>query len=809
MKKEQGISRLPEGRKKESVAEKDQAEILFDKIMADVRASKKTDEPITFKTHEDYDKWKTLRDANFEQGTLDIASEKAAILKAKEAEAKRVADLEELSIDRFYKPGKKAGDSDDKKQVGALLRGKDSRPLQLTGKLTEGGFSGEQAEKQIAGILKEMEQLKNIFSIQIKALGEMGVWATISGRKAALKQEMDKVKDQICLESETLLKEFQVSGKILENQHVIMDNLHDLSKKLEGEVSLGEATVALAVLATVLASCAGQVVSKVSAADSFRSSSGASFDAGHGANDSDANGVIEDSQNFPSSVSGYRVSVEPVYLPGASTEVIGSREVFSLTTAESDSVKNFTDWRHQILNHIYIEMKANGSIPTTEKGLNVPVGTKLFITVNGDEELEMTVKKGGNIWHELGEKRQKINQINKKNGGFGQLDLVVVTPVVAKDSTSGQSYKIKKMGRTGDAIPKIKDGNVDNGNSLEVAQKKVQAEANKFLGTKGIDHVFGQLYNSVGEADIAYEKLKKVYDEIEVRPAVDGEFSSAEDELLFNVKHTIWKEMQHLKSADSLLSEPFSNDGLEHEDAKTEPIHFSHVPQVDDLVSEHDLAIRAGGKYSSQMIDAWYLVSKVDGSLKSSLGVDLKEEDAEKFSNQAKEAETIYQKVLVSIALQTDGPLKVFVTKQANIGLEIAKAQVADLGKFLPEKKVTEVIDNVQIKFSALYNNVKDNKGNSALYGKNQALETVQLIIENTKSNGKISNADKTKLRKLNKDLHIILHSDRSSEPDKETAKRILDIVNDLNHAVSFKDQNIVDIADSAGMRYKLPNLPN
>ena len=170
MKNEQGVGRLPESVNQERSAEKDPAAILFDKIMADVRASKKTGEPMTFKTHEDYNEWKTLRDENFEKGTLEIANEKAAILKTQEAEAKRVADLAELSIDRFYQPGKKVSGVDDQKQVSALLRGKDSRPLRLAGKLTEdeGGFSGEQAENQISSILKEMKKLKKDFSNQIK-----------------------------------------------------------------------------------------------------------------------------------------------------------------------------------------------------------------------------------------------------------------------------------------------------------------------------------------------------------------------------------------------------------------------------------------------------------------------------------------------------------------------------------------------------------------------------------------------------------------------------------------------------------------
>ncbi len=811
MKNEQGVGRLPEGVKQKMAIEKDPAAVVFDKIMADVRARKKAGESITFKTHEDYNEWKTLRDANFEKGTLDIANEKAAILKVKEAEAKRVADLEELSIDRFYQPGKKVPSIDHKKQVGALLRGKDSRPLRLAGKLTEdeGGFSGEQAENQIAGILKEMEQLKNVFSIQVKTLGEMGMWAIISGKKAALKEEMKKTTDQIHTESQALLEEFKISGTKLDNHDVIMDNLHNLSKKLEGEVVLGEATVALAVLTAVLVGCTGQVVNKVSAADSFKSSAGASFDTGHGANVSDTNSVIEESQNVQSGVSGYRVFEKPVYLSGASTEVVGNREVFSLTPGETAGVKNFTDWRHQILNHIYIEMNANGSIPTTEKGLNVPVGTKLFVTVNGDNKFEMTVEKGSNIWHEIGQKKKEIGEIGKKFG-WNKIGLAVETPTAVADHDGQNKAKLGHHKKSG--LHAGQTGEVDKPvvalDAKAELERANQAEVKKFLGTKGVDHVFNQLYSSVDEAEVAYEKLKKVYDETEVHPAVDGRFLSDEDEMKSNIKNTIFKEMQRLKSVDSINLQS-TGESLRHIEPKSELIKFSHVPQVEELANEHDLAVRASEKYATPLIDAWYLVSKVDGSLKSSLGVDLSEENARKFKKQANKAKGIYQEVLKFVRLERNAPAKVFITEQADNGLKIAETQVANLDKFIPEKNVADVIDEVKAKFSSLYDRVKDNIGNSALYGKDQVLETVQLVVENTKSSGKISNADKTKLKKLKKNLHIILHSDKSSESDKEIAKQILDIVKDLNQAVSSKDQNETDVADSAGVLYKLPSLPN
>ena len=626
---------------------------------------------------------------------------------------------------------------------------------------------------------------------------------------------MDKVKDQIYLESETLLKEFKVSGEILENQHGIMDNLHDLSKKLEGEVTLGEAAVALAVLTAVLVGCAGQVVSKVSAADSFRSSAGASFDTGHGANDSDANSVTEESQNVQSGVAGYMVSEKPVYLSEASTEVTGNREVFSLTPDEAAGVKNFTDYRHQILNHIYIEMKANGSIPTTEKGLNVPVGTKLFVTVDGVSKLEMTVKESrgswhDSVWHELGINKKEIEKIGKANSGFGKIGLTVETPVVATGHDAINKAKHGHHKKSGlQASPTGENDKLvialDAKAELERAN---QAEAKKFLDTKGVDHVFSGVYGSVEEAEAAYEKLKKVYDEAEVHPAVDGKFPSAEDELLFNIKGTIWKEMLRLKSVDSLLLKS-SGEKLQHEDVGLEKIHFTTVPQVENLANEHDLAVRASERYATPMIDAWYLVSKVDGSLKSSLGVDLTEDNARKFKTQANQAKGIYQEVLKSVRLDSNTPAKIFITEQAKSGLEIAQSQVDNLDKFIPDKNVADVIGEVQAKFSSLYDRVKNNFGNSALYGKDQALETIQLIIENTKSSGKISNADKKKLKKLKTGFHIILHSDRSSKPDKETAKQILDIMKDLNQAVSSKDQNEVDVVDSAGVRYELPSQPN
>lgn len=541
----------------------DPAEELFDDINTDVRRRKKAGENITFKTHERYDEWKALRDANVaeslradstkresefrnaqEQEAQDdrvaynaridaqnseLAAQRAQAQEAANLEAKRLEasvaeevrrkDLESLSIDRFYRDGKKIDSVHaSPEEAGNLLLGKKDAGLSVTGRLVEGGFEGKEAERQIKSIVKDMDQLKNVYSIQINSLEGMGFLDKITGRRSALEKQMAETQAEILVKSEALLKEFKVSGQVFEDQEAIVERLWDLSKKLESKVSLGEAAVALAVLTAVVMGCAGDVSKKVSAADNFRAPAAASYDS-HGtygnANEVQDNTVFDSVEDR---VSGYKVTSETV----TSSDVADGKvlkETFSLTESEAETVKNFTDWRHKILNPEFIgKLQKDGTIPTTEKGLNVKAGTKVEVTVEGEVKLGGTVKEGGSIWSVLEKLKPGIKKLAAKEKGFGNIDLRITRPFDSEESankTKGEishdkkkatshSHKTHKPGaKVGQADTGSKDGD-------PTLKELARHDNNDKLGEIGVKHQIGSDYTSPDDYQGAIDELKKI-----------------------------------------------------------------------------------------------------------------------------------------------------------------------------------------------------------------------------------------------------------------------------------------------------------
>lgn len=546
---------------------KDPAELLFDSIMADVRKRKKEgDLAASFKTHERYGQWLNLRNKNIAdtpitpeqqrvydarkteetkaaRGLERIAREQDADEKARDSyEAKRVEkareaqELEGLTIDRFYKPGKDLGKGADASQAGSLLLGKVHRPLSVSGRLVEGGFKGEAEKTQIAGILTDMTDLKSVYSIQIASLKEMSWLDRLTGKKGSLERQIAETEEAIIAKSEALIKEFKVSGEMFEKQDVIVEQLWELARSLKQAFSVGRAAVGLAVLTAVLAGCGGEFAKKVSAADSFNfkapiTASADSFGDDH----SDHEGASVSTRS-ESSIAGYRVSPEP--MSAASELSVDNRELFALTPDEASKVDNFRDWRRAILNPEYVgKLQADGTIPTTEKGFNTAIGTKLAITVNGVEKIKMEVKKGGSIWQVLDKNKDEIRKIAKDNGGFGVLGLQVEPPTDSKDiqksvaskSESGKDTGVKvKNDKTKAGKGPAKSDVGKGASSPETASNPEldsanQADMAKKLEAMGVKHALGRDYFDLAGYDAAIDELKKLTDDLAIKDTVGRE----------------------------------------------------------------------------------------------------------------------------------------------------------------------------------------------------------------------------------------------------------------------------------------------
>lgn len=554
---------------KRKETEIDPAEILFDDINTDVRRRKKAGENITFKTHERYGEWKALRDANasaspqaestkresefrdaqdqelrdsqvaynakIDARNSELAAQRAQAQEAANLEAKREADLlaekarkedlESLSIDRFYKDGKKIDNAYAlPEDASNLLLGKKDAGLSVAGRLVEGGFEGEEAERQIRSIVKDMDQLKNVYSIQIKSLEQMGILDRITGRRSALEKQMSETQAEILLRSEALLKEFKVSGQVFADQDAIVEKLWDLQKKLENKVSLGEAAVALAVLTTIVMGCAGDAVKKVSAADNFRAPVTASYDSygAHGDLDDTQINTITDS--VEDKVSGYKVTSETVSSSSVAEGKM-TKETFSLTESEAETVNNFRDWRRAILNPEFIgKLQKDGTIPTTEKGFHVKAGTKIEVSVEGDVVLSGEVgskkqgKDGNNIWSVLEKLKPGIKKLAKEKG-WGNLDLRITGPVdseegvsktkgeIARDKKKGAGHGHKVDHKLGAKVAKADAGSEDGDPALKEAARH---DNNDRLGEMGVKHQIGNNYHSPEDFQGAIDELKKI-----------------------------------------------------------------------------------------------------------------------------------------------------------------------------------------------------------------------------------------------------------------------------------------------------------
>lgn len=878
-------------------------EELFDRINTDVRRRKKAGENIAFKSHPHFKKWEALREANVakylqadsaetepgsrkfqDQATLeevDDRARKAEVLAAKKAEEE---DLDSLSIDSFYKDGKKINSAHaSKTDADKLLLGKNSG-LSVAGRLVEGGFEGKEAERQIRSIIRDMGQLKNVYSIQINSLEGMGFLDKITGRRSALEKQMAETQAEILVKSEALLKEFKVSGQVFEDQEAIVERLWDLSKKLESKISPGEAAVALAVLTAVVMGCAGDVAKKVSAADGFRAPVVASYDD---FGDSDLDRGSSASDLVEEKVSGYKVSSETVS-SSADSEGKVTKEIFSLTPEESKKVNSFTSWRRAILNPEFIgKMKKDGSIPTTERGYDVAPGTKVEILVNGEAVVADEVEKGGSIWGVLGDDKNEITKVSEKVG-WDKLDLRIVEPIndakdvinkikggtshdkkkgfdnkpdkekakvgasearedkvdpeleeALRDSTNKKLEKIGVGHQVGhdytspadyqdaiDELSGIKTDDADlkyqikkeikrlgeNREGLDKKFAKAKAEAGKYLENKGAKHTVGVDYKTVEGYDQAIAELAEIEEAILSPVIVDME-QTDDSKNMFEVKTGVRVERERLEQARKDLRISQIQSDIDKE-SKMPPegapvkMEFNVAPSISELATETELAIRAGGRFAGPLIDARKLVVDIDAFSERPEN----EGKIGNFLDDAKKAGNIYKSILIPDAVDDKFASKPFVIKQAEIGLKIAQDQIDRLQKFVPEKAVSEVIDSALSKFNSLKEKNRDRTGNVALFGADGALETLQAVIDRSMSAGKISNADKKKIKQIQKIAHTVLQSKNNLPNDRNVAKEILSIIDTMNRAVSPKDQEKVypekDQTAFSGVRYESPT-PN
>lgn len=890
----------------------DPAEELFDDINTDVRRRKKAGEGITFKTHERYGEWKALREANVakysqadsvktesdSRNSQDEVGQEEADLEAKRAEALAVAtreaeeeDLESLSIDRFYKDGKRIDSTHaNQKDAGNLLLGKRNAGLSVAGRLVEGGFEREEAERQIDSILKDMVQLKNVYSIQIKSLEEMGFLDRITGRRSALEKQMAETQAEILLRSEALLKEFEVSGQVFKDQDAIVERLWDLSKKLESKVSLGEAALALVILTTVVAGCAGDVAKKVSAADGFRAPAVASYDT-FGDSNLDQDSFTSDS--VEEKVSGYKVSSE-IVSSSAESEIKVSKELFSLTPEESGKVKSFKDWRRAILAPEFIgKEKKDGSVPTTERGHNVAPGTQVEISVDGDVLIAGEVEKGGSIWGVLGENKNEIKKVAKEKG-WGNLDLRIVEPVDTKNGANKTKDKVshdkKKGADSGSKSHKDKakvgvaEAGTEDGVDLELEEAlrghtndklneigvqhqvghdyispedyqrainelrgikiddpgfKYQVEreirrlgagkeglerrfaqavggAGKYLENKGAKHTVGINYKTTEGYDQAIAELAQIEGDILLPAIVDME-QTDESKKMFDIKIGLRVERERLEQARkdlriNQIQSDIDKEGKIPPEGAPLKIKFDVAPRISELAKETEIAIRAGMRFADRLIDASQLVTNVDIFLERSeneSGSDEFSANAKKFKTSAEEAKKIYLGILSPGIMDEKSASKPFVIKQAEIGLKIAQDQIGRLQEFVPEKDVSDVADSALSKLNLLMKKNIGRSGNKALFDAGGALETLQVIIYNSVSSGKISNVDKKKIKQVQKTAHTVLQSSNNLPNDRAVAKEMLFIIDTMNGAVSPKDQEKTypekDQAAFSGVRYELP----
>lgn len=887
------INRIPgeEARAQSPEKKRDPAEVLFDEIMKDVRARQKKGEVITFGTHRDYFKWKDLRDGNIESTPITpaqhaMAKEKAqARLAAQEAEE---AEMEDLSIDKFYKDGKRIDSSEraSGEQAKSLLSGKKESALNVSGRLVEGGFEGKEAERQIRSIVNDMEQLKNVYSIQINSLEGMGLMDKILGRRAALEKQMAETQADILLKSQALIKEFKVSGKEFADQDAIVEKLWDLSKKFDNKISLGEAAVALVVLTSVIAGCGGEFVKKVSAADNFKAPAMAFQDS-----DNDSGDETRVSSMAVSETAGFRSNQEAVSASADSTEVVAEREVYKLNADEASKVKGFSGWRKMILNPEFIgKLQKDGTIPTTKKGLNTAIGTKVLVKM-GDKILsEMVVEKGSSIWKVLEENKDQIKDSAEENGGFEKVSLEVISPKLEDKAEKGLAAKSgvkggkvgKRQANSGvertqptaeeSISPELK-AELDHANNVEVSAKlsergvkhslgsdyydsagydsaidelttlqKSEKDLNikntvtkeikrlkdskdnflkksglekdaakKILAERGASHVVGKDYGTIDEYDKAIEELKNIGSSLGegMGVIVDMKESDAQRDLA-KAKRGVDAEVARLEEAQKSLRIKEHQDIIDKEakipqPAAPEKVEFAESVSWEQMAREDEIKLRAD-KYTDVMLTAYNIISRVDLALSR----DVDEEKMKTFYVDAVNAKKIYSDLLKPGIIEDDFAAKKFVVKQCEMGLKIAEKNIKIADNALPKESVNNIIDSVKSKLDTLLERNKNRSGNVALFGADGVLEMMQLVVENTLSTGKISNADMKQLRKVKKTVHSILGSKNNLPNDFSTAKDVLQIINDLNQAVSKKNQSqsAVDLENVApGVRYETPNL--
>ncbi|MCX6779914.1 MAG: hypothetical protein NT034_01905 [Candidatus Magasanikbacteria bacterium] len=830
---------------------KDRAELLFDKIMADVRARKKAGEEISFKFHEDYQNWLNLRNKNIESTPItpaqhvaakerqqadfdrnpnnrridaqqaELEKEQATYYNKRESEAAQVAKemQESKSFEGYKKPGldlnrisdkQKTIDS-DQVQARELLRKISRESLDLA---------------RVGGIIGEMKMKLMDYKAKGEALEEMSGLFNFFKRKN-LSAEMDGLQEEIQELFSVLQKEFKMAGAQDKGAKEIMEDA--IAK---GRINWAMSTAVLA--ANLFSACAHreqiETPTEINNAPIVREAEVKQQ-------------LPDESTRLSAQVAGYgHAKLRKVMESSGTIEGVGNKE----TKTEEARTYNLKEHSGKL------------TFKKWQKGIVEEMGTK-FDKVNHTETLAVIPNKGA-VAEVLDASGKVVASVKLKTGGssWGAIDKMEekISALIAKGENP--SFRIKdfkdgepgKVGTAYDADPGLmlgrgakqsveskskvvapeadqqKTGNkidhknfhkkqVEKKSAKELKQEAVLKDAEALMKTEKFktEHQIGQDYISEEEYTAAIKELENLDYKLEKAhgPILDAK-ATEEQEKLFNIQTVVQDEIGKLEEAKKELNIKKHQKQIDKEDkipqaAPAEILKLNVEPRLEDMAGEKELKLRSG-KYEDLLVTAFKLASRVDMFSANA------KDDIERMSflEDAKHAKGIYENVQQSASTDGEFPAKDFILKQCEIGLKILEKDIETVKNSLPEREVADVIGSAKDKMDALVERTKSKTGNRALYGEGGVVESMQLIVENAYSSRKLTNADKKKLNKIKKIAHTVLQSENNSESDRSVAKDILDVINTLNKAVSKKDQEEVDVADEAPrstVRYELPKPMN
>lgn len=512
---------------------KDPAELLFDSIMADVRARKKAGEDISFKTHPNYQQWLNLRNQNFEatktkeqqqqyfSGDAEdkkesavapvkmatdlrmsandrrieaetVANEKAqAAYYAKREAEQAAAQVEQAETAKLDFGHYKKGTIDLNKITPAQARidADQERARELSKEI-----KGEKLDLiRVRGIVDSLSEKLTDYQAKSEVFKELGeTWFARTKnylKRERLTNEMADLNAEITELFAVLKKDF----KLAKAESRETAKLIEVFNELDQHVSSGELKLEVLGYASnflILAAKLGMLVSMAQADlphQKVEDRSGRPDVAAKFSNDDKMD--TGESVTLQSGEAGYRVASEHIKNESHEGSEEKLKEVFSLTEAEAGRVNNFTEWRHAILEPEYIgKVKKDGTIPSTEKALHVDAGTKIEITVDGVVLLSDEVKKEkgkSSLWAVLEKNKKAIEKIAKKEG-WGNIDIWVTgneykgaqsknepvekTAKKAKVESKAVAPKVKEPSEPKE--PKVKKATVEKTPEKTPAEKK-------------------------------------------------------------------------------------------------------------------------------------------------------------------------------------------------------------------------------------------------------------------------------------------------------------------------------------------------